>query len=110
MYERAKSEEWIAETCVCHRVEEVENKIGAGLIEEVIKVAESELKLIDIMYKSKAYVYSRSHVYSLHDANIIYLAGRTWRRSLRRASGTTSSANGTIHTTCQSKENCSEVT
>ena len=31
------------------RIEEVENKIGAGLIEEVIHMAESELKLIDIM-------------------------------------------------------------
>ncbi len=35
------------------RIEEIENKIGAGLIEEVIQMAESELKLIEIMYKSK---------------------------------------------------------
>jgi NADH dehydrogenase (ubiquinone) 1 alpha subcomplex subunit 5 len=32
----------------------VENKIGAGLIEEVIVVAEGELKLVDVMLKSKA--------------------------------------------------------
>lgn len=38
------------------RVEELENKIGAGLIEEVIQVAESELHLVDIMKKSQAYV------------------------------------------------------
>lgn len=34
----------------------MENKIGAGLIEEVIQVAEGELKLADVMLKSKAYV------------------------------------------------------
>lgn len=38
------------------RIEEVENKIGAGLIEEVIQVAEGELKLTDVMLQSKAYV------------------------------------------------------
>lgn len=37
-----------------YRVEELENKIGAGLIEEVIQVAEGELKLIDTMVQSKA--------------------------------------------------------
>lgn len=31
----------------------MEQKIGAGLIEEVIQVAESELTLIDTMEKSK---------------------------------------------------------
>ena len=35
------------------RIEEVENKIGAGLIEEVIQMAESELKLVDIMKEAK---------------------------------------------------------
>lgn len=35
------------------RVEEIENKIGAGLIEEVVQMAESELKLIDVMYEAK---------------------------------------------------------
>ncbi|KAG8167721.1 hypothetical protein KVR01_003410 [Diaporthe batatas] len=35
------------------QVEELENKIGAGLIEEVIQVAEGELKLIDTMVQSK---------------------------------------------------------
>ena len=34
----------------------MENKIGAGLIEEVIQVAEGELKLADVMLKSKVYV------------------------------------------------------
>lgn len=31
----------------------MENKIGAGLIEEVIQVAEGELKLVDVMSESK---------------------------------------------------------
>ncbi|KAL2120498.1 hypothetical protein VTJ04DRAFT_4525 [Mycothermus thermophilus] len=35
------------------QVEELEEKIGAGLIEEVIQVAEGELKLVDVMLKSK---------------------------------------------------------
>lgn len=35
------------------QVEELENKIGAGLIEEVIQVAEGELKLLDTMVQSK---------------------------------------------------------
>lgn len=37
-----------------YRVEELENKIGAGLIEEVIQVAEGELGLIDTIVQSKA--------------------------------------------------------
>lgn len=35
------------------RVEEIENKIGAGLIEEVIQVAEGELKLVTTMAQAK---------------------------------------------------------
>ena len=35
------------------RIAELENQIGAGLIEEVIQVAEGELKLVDVMAKSK---------------------------------------------------------
>lgn len=38
------------ETC---RVHELEQKIGAGLIEEVIQVAEGELNIIDTMEKAK---------------------------------------------------------
>jgi NADH dehydrogenase (ubiquinone) 1 alpha subcomplex subunit 5 len=36
-----------------HRIEEIENKIGAGLIEEVILVAEGELRLVDVLFRSK---------------------------------------------------------
>lgn len=36
------------------QVAEIENKIGSGLIEELIQVAEGELKLVDVMVQSKA--------------------------------------------------------
>lgn len=35
------------------RVHEIEQQIGAGLIEEIIQVAEGELKLVESMEKSK---------------------------------------------------------
>lgn len=35
------------------RISDIENKIGAGLIEEVIQVAEGELKLVDVLAKAK---------------------------------------------------------
>ena len=38
------------------RISDAENQIGGGLIEEVIQVAEGELKLVDVMAESKAYV------------------------------------------------------
>ncbi|KAL2170330.1 hypothetical protein VTG60DRAFT_5009 [Thermothelomyces hinnuleus] len=37
------------------QIEELENKIGAGLIEEVIQVAEGELKLVDTMIEHKVW-------------------------------------------------------
>ncbi|KAL2127188.1 hypothetical protein VTI74DRAFT_11122 [Chaetomium olivicolor] len=37
------------------QISELENKIGAGLIEEVIEVAEGELKLVDTMIQAKAW-------------------------------------------------------
>ncbi|KAL9617392.1 MAG: hypothetical protein Q9160_007796 [Pyrenula sp. 1 TL-2023] len=37
------------------QVSEIEQNIGAGLIEEVIQVAEGELKLVDAMVKSKVW-------------------------------------------------------
>ncbi|KAF7590535.1 hypothetical protein BBP40_002676 [Aspergillus hancockii] len=37
------------------QVSEIEKQIGAGLLEEVIQVAESELKLVDELYKSKVW-------------------------------------------------------
>lgn len=35
------------------RIEEMETRIAAGLIEEVIQVAEGELKLVDVMAENK---------------------------------------------------------
>jgi len=43
----------VADGWLRRRIHELEQKIGAGLIEEVIQVAESELTLIDTMEKSK---------------------------------------------------------
>lgn len=37
-----------------YRISDLENNIGAGLIEEVIQVAEGELKLVDTMVQAKA--------------------------------------------------------
>lgn len=39
-----------------YRISQIENEIGAGLIEEVIQVAEGELTLVDVMANSKVYV------------------------------------------------------
>ncbi|KAK3398691.1 NADH-ubiquinone oxidoreductase 29.9 kDa subunit, mitochondrial [Sordaria brevicollis] len=48
--------EWEAEPqLTAEQVAEMEAKIGSGLIEEVIQVAEGELKLVDIMAKAKAW-------------------------------------------------------
>lgn len=38
---------------ISNRIIEVENKIGAGLIEEVVQVAQGELKLVDQMTDNK---------------------------------------------------------
>jgi len=37
------------------QISELETKIGAGLIEEVIQVAENELKLVDTMAQAKVW-------------------------------------------------------
>ena len=50
-------------TClIIHRISEAETRIAGGLIEEVIDVAEGELKLVETMAESKAYVLPRSVV------------------------------------------------
>lgn len=38
---------------MCDRVQEIEEKIGAGLLEEIIQVAEGEMRLADTMIESK---------------------------------------------------------
>ena len=37
-----------------YRISEIETKLGAGLIEEVVQVAEGELILVDEMLASRA--------------------------------------------------------
>jgi len=44
---------WQAADTVVFRISALEHKLGAGLIEEVIQVAESELNLVDTMIKAK---------------------------------------------------------
>ena len=45
-------------TLISYRIHDVETQIGGGLIEEVIQVAEGELKLVDTMTQSKVLVHS----------------------------------------------------
>ncbi|KAH8804731.1 NADH-ubiquinone oxidoreductase 29.9 kDa subunit [Xylogone sp. PMI_703] len=52
--EDEKQIKWEPEPALtAEQIQEVENKIGAGLIEEVIQVAEGELKLVDVMLQAK---------------------------------------------------------
>ena len=44
---------WMCANGAVVRVAEMENQIGAGLIEEVIQVAEGELKLVKTMAEAK---------------------------------------------------------
>ena len=48
-----KGSRWRANSICVYRVEDMETKIGGGLIEEVIQVAEGELKLADVMIQNK---------------------------------------------------------
>ncbi|KAI1079086.1 ETC complex I subunit conserved region-domain-containing protein [Whalleya microplaca] len=51
-----KKVEWEPEPqLTADQVEEIEAKIGGGLIEEVVRVAENELKLVDIMHENKVW-------------------------------------------------------
>lgn len=65
---------------------EIENKIGSGLIEELIQVAEGELKLVDVMVQSKAYVLLSLYIFLWLPARIVianiyvFLDGRTLRK------------------------------
>ncbi|OTA94449.1 hypothetical protein M434DRAFT_394715 [Hypoxylon sp. CO27-5] len=48
--------EWETEPqLTADQIEEIESKIGGGLIEEVVQRAESELRLVDIMYEHKVW-------------------------------------------------------
>lgn len=53
------------------RISELENKIGAGLIEEVIQVAEGELKLTDVMLQAKVYA---ALTFYANPTDVVYLS------------------------------------
>ena len=69
----------------------METKIGAGLIEEVIQVAEGELKLVDVMVQSKPYVL----LYATLTLLTSLVDGKTLRRSQSKDNG---------HTLCETQE------
>ena len=79
---------------VC-RISDAENQIGGGLIEEVIQVAEGELKLVETMAESEVYV---PHSVAIQSAEaLIFLLiwmltfgadGRSLKRSRRKVNGT----------------------
>ena len=48
---------WPCVNLLVHRISEAEDQIGGGLIEEVIEVAEGELKLVETMAESQVYVF-----------------------------------------------------
>ncbi|KAM7195635.1 putative nadh-ubiquinone oxidoreductase [Naviculisporaceae sp. PSN 640] len=51
-----KEVQWVPEPqLTADQISELEHKIGAGLIEEVIQVAEGELKLVDTMLQAKVW-------------------------------------------------------
>ena len=68
------------------RVEEMENQIGGGLIEEVIQVAEGELKLVDEMLKAKVWVLLYGSVWAVRTLTRA-TGGRSWKTRLEKGSG-----------------------
>ena len=69
------------------RIEEIEHKIGAGLIEEVIQVAEGEEQLVDVMIRDRVKVIVAA-LQGSYCANL-FIDGKIWKRSLLRGNGIT---------------------
>jgi hypothetical protein len=65
----------------------LEDKIGGGLIEEVIQVAEGELKLADILLKAKVYDSCSFKLFGSKGANNHIADGKIWRRNQSRDNG-----------------------
>lgn len=83
----------------CYRISAAEKEIGAGLIEEVIEVAEGELRLTETLFEAKMYVsVSLKLVYPLTD---LIPVGTSWPRSLQRVNGLISRGNKrALNTNC----------
>lgn len=86
---------WQRANVLVYRISDAENQIGGGLIEEVIQVAEGELKLVETMAESEVYV---PHLVAIQSAEaLIFLLiwmltfgadGRSLKRSRRKVNGT----------------------
>jgi NADH dehydrogenase (ubiquinone) 1 alpha subcomplex subunit 5 len=80
------------------QIGEIEQEIRAGLIEEVIQVAEGERMLVDTLLEHEVYVFllvpSQCRVTgnSVEDVLTVITDGKTSRRSRQRANGRTTSA------------------
>lgn len=79
------------------RISDAENQVGGGLIEEVIQVAEGELKLVEAMAESKVYVQcpvanqpTENSIFESRRILTLRTDGTSLKRSRRRANGTTS--------------------
>ena len=68
------------------RIAEIENKIGGGLIEEVIQVAEGELRLVEELAKEKPYVDPHAYGNGRLLTGFIQM-GRAGRKAAGRAMG-----------------------
>ena len=77
-----------------YRISDAETQIGGGLIEEVIQVAEGELKLVGTMLESKVYVHDVLRpvpvvIAILSNLLIDHADGKSSKRSRNLASGIT---------------------
>lgn len=84
--------------CVISRVNSIEQQIKAGLLEEIIEVAESELHLAKVMLENQAYVYLFSSDYNHQKPHAnTQQVGRTSRQARRRSMGLLRTRQGHRH-------------